>query len=424
METMQSEKVKKLVPELRFKGFEDEWILKKLAEVADIIGGGTPDTTIKEYWNGEIQWFTPTEIKSDYVSNSFRTITELGLNKSSAKKLPIGTILLTTRATIGEVSIALKECSTNQGFQSLIARSGNNNVFLFYWIKENKYELTSRANGSTFPEISKTAIEKISLNIPSIPEQQKIASFLSSVDAKIQQLSRKKELLENYKKGAMQQLFSGKLRFKDENGKEYADWEEKRLGDFVLSYKGGAPLTPSDFTKEPGCEVIPKKGIAIGGRLVIDNETPTYCKQAFYEAYSKSIIDNSYLITTLRDLVPSGPSIGYIVQFNSKNKYILAQGVYGLKIDENKLNREWVIQFSNTIEYRKIMQTIMVGSTQVHIRNEEFFKVELKLPSIKEQQKIANFLSSIDSKIESTTQQIIQTQTFKKGLLQKMFVAA
>jgi type I restriction enzyme S subunit len=107
---------------LRFPEFEGDWEKTKLGNIAEIVGGGTPDTTIDEYWNGNIQWFTPSEIKSNYVAKSIRTITNLGLQKSSAKLLPMGTILLTTRATIGEVAITTEECTTNQGFQSLIIK--------------------------------------------------------------------------------------------------------------------------------------------------------------------------------------------------------------------------------------------------------------------------------------------------------------
>ncbi|MEO6132076.1 MAG: restriction endonuclease subunit S [Saprospiraceae bacterium] len=103
-------------------------------------------------------------------------------------------------------------------------------------------------------------------------------------------------------------------------------------------------------------------------------------------------------------------------------EYILAQGVYALKIDERNLCRNWIIQFSNTISYRKTMQTIKVGSTQVHIRNKDFFKIKMQLPSINEQQKISDYLSNIDIKIESINNQTTQTQIFKKGLLQQMFV--
>ena len=211
------EQYKKGVMQQLFSGklrFKDEngkdypdWEEKKLGEVCEIVGGGTPDTNIPEYWGGEIQWFTPTEIKSDFVSNSIRTITELGLQKSSAKKLPIGTILLTTRATIGEVSIAGRECTTNQGFQSLITSKENCSIFIFNWIKRNKHELISRANGSTFPEISKNAIEKISLNAPSLPEQQKIANFLSSIDTKIENVNGEIGKTQLFKKGLLQQMF-------------------------------------------------------------------------------------------------------------------------------------------------------------------------------------------------------------------------
>ena len=197
--------------ELRFKDDEGkafgEWGMKKLGEVAEITGGGTPETNIKDYWDGPIQWFTPTEIKSDFVLKSSRTITELGLKKSSAKILPKGAILLTTRATIGEASIALEECTTNQGFQSLVAKENNHNIFLFNWIKYNKFELIKRANGSTFPEISKSEIEQIPIHLPTLPEQTKIAHFLSAIDEKISHCQVQIIKMEQYKKGLLQQLF-------------------------------------------------------------------------------------------------------------------------------------------------------------------------------------------------------------------------
>jgi type I restriction enzyme S subunit len=197
--------------ELRFKdenGKEfPKWENKKLSSLCEIVGGGTPETNKLEYWSGNIQWFTPTEIKSDYVSKSIRTITELGLQKSSAKKLPIGAILLTTRATIGEASIALEECTTNQGFQSLIVKEGNINVFLFNWIKINKHELVSRANGSTFPEISKSEISKIIVPTPCKLEQTKIASFLFAIDEKINRTENQMQQTQKYKKGLLQKMF-------------------------------------------------------------------------------------------------------------------------------------------------------------------------------------------------------------------------
>lgn len=197
--------------QLRFKNHKgidfQNWETKKLKDVCEIIGGGTPETNRSEYWSGNIQWFTPTEIKSNFVSKSERTISDLGLKNSSAKLLPKGAILLTTRATIGEVSIALEECTTNQGFQSLIVKEHCNNLFLFNWLKVNKYELEKRANGSTFAEISKSEIEKIQINIPHAEEQAKIANSLSSIDLKIDIEAKFLQELKEQKKYVLANLF-------------------------------------------------------------------------------------------------------------------------------------------------------------------------------------------------------------------------
>jgi len=197
--------------EIRFKNkngndFPD-WEEKTLIEVSKIIGGGTPDTTIAEYWDGIHSWLTPTEIKSKYIFKSQRTITSLGLNKSSAKLLPIGSLLFTSRATVGDVGIAVYECSTNQGFQSFIVNEKCNNEFLYYWIKHHKKQFIRRSSGSTFIEISKTEISKIKISLPSIKEQQKIASFLSSIDKYIEKVGIQIDDSVKFKQGLLQRMF-------------------------------------------------------------------------------------------------------------------------------------------------------------------------------------------------------------------------
>ena len=184
--------------------------------MAEIVGGGTPDTNIDEYWDGNIQWFTPSEIKSNFVSKSIRTITELGLKKSSAKLLPIGAILLTTRATIGDVAIAEQECATNQGFQSLIVYKNVNNKFIANWIRINKNKFIKLAKGSTFAEISKKDIEKINIFITELPEQTKIASFLSLIDERISTQMKIIEEWEKFRYGLRFQLFK---QFKNDSVK-------------------------------------------------------------------------------------------------------------------------------------------------------------------------------------------------------------
>lgn len=175
------------VPTLRFKQFQDNWSSKRLSDIAEVVGGGTPDTTDSTLWNGDIQWFTPTEVgHSKYVSMSVRTISQLGLQKSSAKILPAGSILLSSRATVGECSIAQKDCTTNQGFQNLIPKKGINNEFLYYLAQTQKRHFIKYASGSTFLEISNSEIKKTKCAVPGIKEQTEIATFLSAIDKKIE----------------------------------------------------------------------------------------------------------------------------------------------------------------------------------------------------------------------------------------------
>ena len=135
---MSKEEVNKIVPRLRFPEFENKWDEITLGEIGKFVGGGTPDTANPEYWDGDIQWFTPTEVKDRNLDKSKRTITEKGLKNSSAKLLPEGSLLITSRATIGDVGIASNECTTNQGFQSLIVNSNEVNIFWYYWLIENR----------------------------------------------------------------------------------------------------------------------------------------------------------------------------------------------------------------------------------------------------------------------------------------------
>lgn len=183
---MKSDKTTPNVPTLRFKQYHCPWSTYHLSDIAEVVGGGTPDTTVSSLWNGDIQWFTPTEVgHQKYVSKSARTITQLGLQKSSAKKLPAGSILLSSRATIGECSIAQRECTTNQGFQNLIPKKDTNNEFLYYLAQTKKHHFIKYASGSTFLEISNSEIKKTKCTVPGTEEQTQIAAFLSALDDRI-----------------------------------------------------------------------------------------------------------------------------------------------------------------------------------------------------------------------------------------------
>lgn len=196
------------VPNLRFPEFSGEWVTKSINDLAVVIGGGTPDTTVKSYWDGEIQWFTPSEIgKNKYVDSSLRTITEVGLNNSSAKLLPPNTILLSSRATIGECSLSLRECATNQGFQCLVSKKCNVD-FLYYLIQTKKKDLIRKSCGSTFLEISANEVRKIQVSVPSDVEQQKIAELLSLIDERIATQNKIIEDLKKLKCAIIEKLYT------------------------------------------------------------------------------------------------------------------------------------------------------------------------------------------------------------------------
>jgi len=200
----------------RLEGFNEKWKEKILPNIGKIISGGTPSSLKKEYWNGDILWAVPTDITkltNNYIEDTERKITSIGLQESSSELLPIGTILITSRATIGECAIAKKPICTNQGFQNLVCNNKFDNIFIFYSILQNKKKLNEFTAGSTFKEISKKQMEKISILVPiDISEQQEISRILSDMDSEIEQLETKRDKYVMIKNGMMQKLLTGEIR--------------------------------------------------------------------------------------------------------------------------------------------------------------------------------------------------------------------
>ena len=196
-------------PELRFPGFPDAWEQRKLGDIATITGGGTPSTNISEYWNGDIDWYSPVEIgENRYVSGSIRKITKLGLEKSSAKILPVGTVLFTSRAGIGNTAILQAEGCTNQGFQSITPNSKELDTYFLYTMtpKLKRYGEVTGA-GSTFVEVSGKQMEQMNLMIPSLEEQEHVSQLFKVMDDAITLHQRKLEHLQLQKKALLQQMF-------------------------------------------------------------------------------------------------------------------------------------------------------------------------------------------------------------------------
>lgn len=196
-------------PQLRFTGFADAWEERKLGELSNIVGGGTPSTSNPEYWDGDIDWYAPAEIgEQSYVSKSKKTITELGLKKSSARILPVGTVLFTSRAGIGNTAILAKEATTNQGFQSIVPDQNKlDSYFIFSRTNELKRYGEVTGAGSTFVEVSGKQMSKMSIMVPELSEQQKIGSFFKQLDETLALHQRKLEKLQELKKGYLQKMF-------------------------------------------------------------------------------------------------------------------------------------------------------------------------------------------------------------------------
>jgi type I restriction enzyme S subunit len=199
----------------RLKGFSGEWKEVSIKNIGKVVSGGTPSTDNQDYWNGNINWCTPTDITKlngeVYIGETVRKISELGFKNSSAKLLPINSIIVCTRATVGAIAINKVPMTTNQGFKSITVKN-NHYLFMYYKMLTLRNELISVASGSTFLEVSKSDFDNIQFKIPSIKEQTAIANILQGADEEIQILKKKLQQLKDQKKGLMQVLLTGKQR--------------------------------------------------------------------------------------------------------------------------------------------------------------------------------------------------------------------
>lgn len=206
-------------PRKRLRGFSAPLTATTIAKMGQVSSGGTPDSASPDCWGGTIAWATPTDItklRSRHIHQTERSLTALGLSSSSAKVVPIGSIIVCTRATIGELAIATALMTTNQGFKNIVPNSKHNSDFIYYLLAHNKKALVRAAGGSTFAEISKADFEKLAFLIPAIDEQKSIATVLINADEAIEKRQSQLAALRAEKHALMQQLLTGKRRVKVE----------------------------------------------------------------------------------------------------------------------------------------------------------------------------------------------------------------
>lgn len=399
----------KLVPKLRFNGFTKVWESTKIGEIAEVVGGGTPKTEVEEYWNGEIKWFTPSEIgKTKYIFDSERHITNEGLKNSSAKLLPKNTILLSSRATVGEISIASTECSTNQGFQSLITKNNVDNEFIYYLITTIKNEFLRRSSGSTFLEISKNEIKRIPINIPELSEQNKISNLFSAIDNKIEMLEKKHQYYQDFKKYLMQRIFSSqedKLRFNFID-----DWDVVKLETLIEKGKaGGTPPSTNPDYYNGEIPFLSIKDMTEQGKYIVKTE-----KSITEEGLNNS---SAWIIPKYSLLYSIYASIG-LVSINL-TEVSTSQAIYGIILKEG-VSLEYMYYYLTY--FKKNIHRYVETGTQGNLNAKLLKSFEIALPSVDEQEMIVNILSLVDKKIENMEKEVGKMNEFKKGLLQQMFI--
>ena len=381
------------VPTLRFKQFQDNWLSKRLSDIAEVVGGGTPDTTDSTLWNGDIQWFTPTEVgHSKYVSMSVRTISQLGLQKSSAKILPAGSILLSSRATVGECSIAQKDCTTNQGFQSLIPKKSVNNEFLYYLAQTQKRHFIKYASGSTFLEISNSEIKKTKCAVPSIEEQTEIATFLSAIDRKIEVQNKIISDLKVLKKELCNKVF----------GKGSA----VRLGDFIEEVTAR--------NKSNSCENV----------LSVNNKMG-FIKQSeqFEDRTVASENKSNYKVVTEGCFAynPARINVGSIALLSTYKIGIISP-MYVCFKTKSALDSEYLNFYYQSGFFYKELQKKLEGSVRQCLTYENMSEILIPYVGIEEQKAIATTLDKFATLIANEEKYLKSLQKQKSYFLDAMFI--
>ena len=393
------------VPNLRFPEFEGEWEKTKFGDIAVVVGGGTPDTNTSQYWNGKIQWFTPSEIgRNKYVYNSVRTISEEGLNKSSAKLLPIGTILLSSRATVGECSINKKECTTNQGFQSLIPKENISNEFVYYLIQTKRKDLIRKSCGSTFLEISANEVRKIVVSIPTIKEQDKIAKLLSLLDERISTQSKIIEKMQTLIKGLNDSLYE-----------LYCNGITTSFAELGHSYSGLSGKTANDFgTGKPFITYLN----VYSNNIINEND---YQYVRISEGEKQNVVKYGDVLFTLSSETPEEVGIGSV--FLGKEEVLLNSFCFGIHIEnEEQMYSPYLSYYVSSTPFRKFIYPFAQGSTRFNLCKADFEKASIKLPLLENQKHIYAILNSIAEKIETEEMMFEKYLIQKQYLLRQMFI--
>jgi type I restriction enzyme S subunit len=418
------------IPALRFQEFSGDWENKVLKEISLKITDGTHDTP-KPVPEG-LPYLTAIHIKDgsiDYENCYY--LTEEDHNKIYKRCNPEKGDLLIVNIGAGTATCAINTVTYEFSLKNVaLIKPDKLKIFPEYLLQVQRKNSLKQFNtltaGGAQPFLSLSEIGKIKISLPSLPEQTKIANFLTAVDDKISLLTQKADLLSQYKKGLMQQIFSQELRFKDDDGQEFPEWEEKLFGDIftfiqtnsfsraLLNYDSGIVknIHYGDIhTKYKSNFKIRYENVPfINSDVDITNiSSDCYCKEG-----DLVIADAS------EDYADIGKAIEII---NTDNQKLLAGlHTYIARDLTNKMSLGFSGYLMQTESVRLQIKTLATGISVLGISKGNFGKVQLNIPTIQEQIKIANFLTAIDEKITNNQTQLNAVKQYKQGLLQQMFV--
>ena len=405
-------------PKVRFKGYTEDWEQRKLGDLAEIVGGGTPSTSKEEYWDGEIDWYAPAEIAGQiYVDSSERKITEAGYNNSSAKMLPVGTVLFTSRAGIGKVAILRKEACTNQGFQSIVPYDNElDSYFVFSRSEELKRYGETVGAGSTFVEVSGKQMAAMDIMMPTILDEQKqIGEYFEKIDELITLHQRKCEQAKKLKKYMLQNMFPQngetvpRIRFAGFT----EDWEQRKLGEVVDFYNGDrSSRYPNE--KDMVAEGIPfiNAGDLVDGRVKLD--TANKITEEKYNELSGAKIQLGDIIYCLRG------TLGKNAFVDNFEVGTVASSLVDIR--PRKIVGKYLFQVLNSdIEYRQ-RSVNDEGAAQPNLSAKNLSLFDIPMPSEEEQCKIASYFDDIDNLITLHQHKCEELQNIKKYMLQNMFI--
>ncbi|MDH0665985.1 restriction endonuclease subunit S [Acinetobacter junii] len=405
-------------PELRFSQFKNDWNETILGDVVDIVGGGTPDTNVPEFWNGDIDWYSPTEIGENvYANRSIKKITAAGLKNSSAKILPAKkTVLFSSRAGIGDMAILDKPAATNQGFQSFIAN--NIDVYFLYsmGVKIKKFAL-SKASGSTFLEISRNQLAQMEFFAPSAEsgEQTQIGNFFQNLDQSIALQEKKLVQTQNLKKAMLEKMFpkagskQPEIRLKGFSG----DWELKSLSNVSEKFEYG--LNAQATTFDGINKYIRITDIDDESRKFIldDITSPNICFENC-EKYKLSTGDILFART--------GASVGKTYIYLEEDGLVYFAGFLIRAKVKDTFDVNFIFTNTLTERFNKFVLLTSQRSGQPGINAKEYGEYEFYCPNKDEQESIGNFFRHLDGTLLLQQQKLQSLKNLKQAFLEKMFV--